>query len=149
MGERGGGRGGLGDAEFTQNQEVVEGALVHAVQARLVTVEKVELRRSRELAKSGGKALGLILLRAVVHRFLEQCFLNRPQPAEAPGCRHHIRDGALFDAIDRRQFGEMFLKGGIEKCLRFIGKDDTAGEESVPKSISGRYALPFIGFGAA
>src|ERR1039457_506770 len=82
-----------------QDQQVVEGALVHDVEARLIATEAGELRPGGEFGESGGDAgeFGAVGLGGG-GRF-EEAVLDGPVAAEAPKSSGHLLDHDHLDVL--------------------------------------------------
>ena len=140
------GRGGLVDAE---EKEIVETALIDAVEAGLVAVEESEIGGGGETAEGGGKAaevVGSFVLAG--ETVLEQAALDGPEAAHAPVGGGHFLDHSEFDAIHRFEAIEVAGDQGVELGAGFATHDDAIGEQSMAQRIGRRAAFPLRGLRA-
>jgi hypothetical protein len=127
----------------------VEGALVHAVETGLITIEKVELVAGGELGEGGGDTGAVSGLGAFFHALVEQGGFDGPETAQAPGGRGHFLDDALFDVVGGIQLLQMLIQVLSEGFLRFVPEHHTFGQETVTDRVGGRAALPRLRFRTA
>jgi hypothetical protein len=74
----------------------MKGALVHAVNAGLITIEKVELITARKIRPGGGDARTLAGLGAFFDRGIEEAGFDAPEAALTPhGGDHFLNDTML------------------------------------------------------
>ena len=140
--------GGLGYGE-TQDEEVVEGALVHEVEAGFVAVDEGDGGAFGEAGKGishaiegGTGGLGGDLL-------IEEACFEGPGAAQAPiGCSH-VLDHAEFQAVGGLEAGNVVGEQGSEGLGTFVLEDYTTGEEPMAEGVAGRALLALRGFGAA
>ena len=131
-----------------EQKDVVEGPLVHHVEARFVAVEEAKFRGCSEFAEGAGDAGNVVTLGLGVEFLREEGVFDGPGAAEAPVGSGHLLDHAELDAIERAEAFEVFGEEGVEALARFAGEDDTVGEEAVAEGVEGRAKLPFGGGGA-
>jgi len=133
-----GGGNGVADEE-----EVMEGALVHHVNARFVAVEESEVGRGGEFAEGGGdagrSAGGGVGVEGLGHTGV----LDAPGTADTPEGGGHILDHGALDAIDGHEALEVTGENGLETFERLAGKDDAVGEKAVLHGILRRAFLAF------
>jgi len=144
-----GGFGFVSHGRVAQNQEVVEGALVHQVEARLVAVQKGELRGGGEIGIGAGDAGQFAGFGALLHAGGEKLRLDRPGAAETPVGGGHFLDHAEFDFVDRGEALEVEVQQLLEGFAGFAADDHAVGKQTMTDRIAGGAGLAFPGDGAS
>jgi hypothetical protein len=131
---------------LAKEEQVVEGALVHHVEAGFVTVEEVEAIVGSEVGVGGGHARDLAAGRLGLHGLFEHLGLNGPSAAEAPIRRGEFLDHAEFEIVHGFEPGGEHLTEGREVLGGFVTDEDLFGEQTVAHGVE-RGAL-FAGLGS-
>jgi hypothetical protein len=138
------GRRGLALAE-----EVVEGALVHAMVAGLVAIDEVEAGGGGGGgvgAGDGGEgASGGVVGGGAV----DEGGLDGPAAADAPLADDHLLDVAELDGVAGVVAGDEVVEEGAEGGGGLVLEDDGAGEEAVADGVRGGTLFALRGDGAA
>jgi hypothetical protein len=124
--------------EVSEEHQVVERALVHAVQPSLVAVQQMQFGAVGQIGKSGGDTVQFIAFRAFRNAVIEQPRFNRPQTPKTPGAGNHFLDGVHFDLVRGREFGHVQGENLVERLLRFVLKHNSVGQEAVSDGVRGR-----------
>ncbi|MCU1262218.1 MAG: hypothetical protein JWO80_5103 [Bryobacterales bacterium] len=141
--------------EIAQEEEVLERAMVHAVEAGFVAVEQVELGAGGELRECRAEAGVLVDFRfcggghARLHGAVQEVGFDGPQAAEAAGAGGHFFDGGEFDIVGGFEFCEVLVEERGEGLLGFVFHEDAFGEEAVPEGVRGGTLFAGFGFGAS
>jgi hypothetical protein len=128
-----------------EEQAVVEGALVDAMEAGFVAVHEAEAGMSGGVGEDGGHAVDFVaggLSFGVV--FIDAEF-EGPGAAHAPVGRCHFLDETELEVIGGLEAFEVLGEEGFEGGLRFVFHDDAAGQEAVAGGVLGRAAFSFGG----
>jgi hypothetical protein len=108
--------GGRGD--LAEEQEAVEGPLVHEMEAAFVAVEEGEFGLFGELAEGGVHAGELAAGGLLLHGVFEHFGFEGPGVAEAPVGGGELLDEAVFEIVDR---GEALEEDVGERALKLPG----------------------------
>ncbi len=136
--------GGLGIGE-AQEEEVVEGALVHEVEAAFIAVDEGDGGAVGETGKGIGHAveggcggLGGDLL-------VEEGGFDGPGAAQAPiGCGH-VLDHAEFQAVGGLEAGDVVGEQSGEGLGTFVLEDHAMGQETMADGVAGGTLLALRG----
>jgi hypothetical protein len=131
-------RGGLAHEE-----QVVEGALVHEVEAAFVAVEEAEFGRGGELAEGGIHAGELSAGGLLLHGVFEHFGFERPGAAEAPVGGGEFFDEAVLEIVNGGESLEEDVAEGFEVLGALVADEDLLGEQTMTDGIGGAArALP-------
>ncbi len=100
-----------------EQHQIVQRALVDAVQARLVAVQQGEFRRAGIVAEGRRDAAGFFAFGLILDALVERGRLDGPGAAHAPECRYHLLHDAKFNPIGRNEALQVLLQQGL-KCFR-------------------------------
>ena len=133
---------------LAQHQEVVEGALIHDMEAGLITTEVGELRSGGQFGEGSGDAGEFGAFGLGGGGRFEEVILDSPVAAEAPISRDHFLDHAHLDIIEGAETihveTEQFLKG----VAGFLAEDDAIGQAAAADGVAGT-GFALRGFGSA
>jgi hypothetical protein len=127
-----------------QQKDVVEGALVHYVEASFVALNHGEFREGGEVAEGGRDAPSGFGGKTIP----EEAVLNGPVAAQAPVGGGHFLDHAELDAIARAEMFDVLREESLESLARFALEDHAIGQKPVLESVLPRPALALGSFGA-
>jgi len=114
--------------DFSQEKQVPEGALVHAVEAGFIAVDEADGLGGGEILKGGGEAADFIGAGLVIHVVLEHAGFDGPGAAHAPVGTYHLLDEADLDAVGGLEALRVKVDEGVE-AFAFLGlEDDALGE---------------------
>ena len=131
-----------------EEEEVVEAALIDAVEAGLVAMEEGELGGGGEGGEGGGEAAELVgVLVLAGEAVFEEAAFDGPEAAHAPVGGGHFLDHAEFDAVDGFETLEVSGDQGVELGAGLGAHEDRIGEEAVAEGIGGRAPLAIRSFG--
>jgi hypothetical protein len=132
-----------------EEEEVVEAALVDAVEAGLVTVKKSQVGGGGEAGEGGGEAAELVGFFVLAgDAVFEEALLDGPEAAHAPVGGGHFLDHAEFDAVDGIEVLQVSGDQGVELGAGFAAHNDAVGEEAVAHGVGRGAAFTLRGFGA-
>jgi hypothetical protein len=131
-----------------EEEDVVEGSLVHEVETGLVAMEQGELWLGCEITERGGDAGAAVLAGVSGEAAGHKLGFHGPGAAHAPVRGHHFLNQGFFDAIDGAEPIQVLREEGLEALQRLAGQDDTVGQQTVADSILGRAGFAFRGRGA-
>lgn len=120
---------------LAQDDEVLESALITAVQAGFVAVQKGEFGGGSEARQSASHAVSFVAGRLGRDSVIEDSGLHGPSAAETPGGCHHFLDVAEIDAIGRSEVVQVLLEQGVEFLAGLTGQDHTLGERAVADGV--------------
>ena len=126
----------------TQDEEVLESALIHHMQAGFVAMDEGEGRSGGKFAEGGGNAAERVTLGLSGEAFVESIGFDGPETAKAPLGGSHFLDHAEFDGIGRVESLDVFLEKVLKALPGFALQHDAIGEEAVAEGILGRAAFP-------
>jgi len=123
--------------------EVVEGALVDAVEAGFVAVEEGEGLGGGHVFECGGEAVDFVGAGVFGQEAVfEHAGFDCPGAAEAPVSGDHFFNEAVLDAIGGLEAFQMIVEDDVEGFLRFVIEHETAGEETVAERVFRRALFP-------
>jgi hypothetical protein len=136
-----------GGRDLTQEEQVVEGALVHKVEAAFVAVEEGEFGLGSEFAESGIHAGELAAGGLLLHGVFEHFGFESPGATEAPvgGCE--FLDEAELEIVDGVEALDEDVPEGLEVAGALVADEDLFGEKAVAHGIGGGAGFAFGGDG--
>jgi hypothetical protein len=129
----------------TQEEHVVQGALVIQMKASLVTVHEAERGFGGEIDEGIGYAIQSVAGGLSVRFIFKHAGFESPGTAEAPVGSDHFLDHAELHAIGGLQANEVIVEDRLETLGRFVAHDDLTGKESVSDGILRRISLALSG----
>ncbi|MFN7999301.1 MAG: hypothetical protein U0Q18_37130 [Bryobacteraceae bacterium] len=146
-GEGLGGLDGLGRfvrrESFAEQEKVLEAALVHPVEARLVAVEQGEFGTDGEAGEGGRHAGAFVAGRLGLDGVIEQARFHGPGAAQAPGGGDHFFDETLIHSVAGGEAGLVLGGNDIEALTGFAGEHDAFGEQAVADGVLRRARFAF------
>jgi len=136
-------------AELAEHEISVQRAMVHAVEAVLITIEEAEVVATGQVGEGTSEAIALIGFFAFPDRVIKKARFDGPQPTTTPRGGDHFFDGTFLDFIGRPEPGKMRREELCESLLRFILKNDFFRQKAVTYGIEGRTASSFLCNGTA
>jgi len=133
---------------LAQDQQAVQGALMHDMEAGLVAVQEMECGAGGEVAESGGQAGEIAAGGLGLHGSFEHLGFHGPGAAETPGGGGHFFDEAELDVIDGSPLGDGDVEEFFECGGRFGADENLASEETVAAGVAGGMGLAGGGFGS-
>ena len=130
-------------------EQIAESALVHQVEARLVTMEQTEPGGVGHLAEGPGNAGGLGRGRLVFKGGLEPLVLDGPEPPEAPMRCDHLFNEGLLDFIVGIEAVEVPVHHVVKRFGGLLSNHDVFGQQAVGDGIHRRPAFSLGSDGAA
>jgi hypothetical protein len=122
-----------------QHQQVPKGALVHAVETRLVAVDEREARFGGEYSKGGGKTGDSAAFAGLgAEGASDHGGLDGPGAAHAPVGGGEVLDHGEFDAIGGLEAVQMLAEHGLEQFAGFFRQDHALGQKTVAHGVAGR-----------
>jgi hypothetical protein len=134
-----------GGCDSAQEEDVVEGTLVHQVEAGFVAVEQGQLRRRGELAERGGDAGAVKTAGLGLHPGSHHLGFHGPGTAHSPPGGGHLLDHGLLDAIDGCEALHVLVEECVKALQGLAGEDYAVGQETVTDSVLGRAEFAFRG----
>ena len=128
-----------------EEQEVVEGALVDAMEAGFIAIYEAEAGMGGGIGEGGGHAVDFVAGGLGFGVVLKDAGFKGPGAAHAPVGSGHFLDETELEAIFGLEAVEVLGKEGFEGGARFVFHDDAAGQEAVAGSVLGGAAFPFRG----
>jgi hypothetical protein len=128
---------------IAKEEDVVEGALVHHVEACLVALEEGKRGGIGEVSEGAGNARAMIGAGLSGDAVGEEFGLHAPSAAQAPVGGDHFLDHGLLDGIEWGETFEVLIEGCLEALGIFTGEDDGLGEETVTDGVLGGTLFPF------
>jgi len=126
-------------------EEVFEGALVHVVDARLITAEEGKAGLGGELRLGGSETGNGSGEGTVVGGVADDAGFDGPAAAHAPGVRGHFLDERLLDGVGGLELEEEGVEEGLEGFGVLGVEHGGAGEETVVGGVGGGTGLAFRG----
>jgi hypothetical protein len=126
--------GGGGDG--AEEEEGVEGAVVHHLEAGFVAVHEGEWVGVGGFGEAGGDAVELVAFDLGGDLVIEGAGFEGPTAAETPGGGNHLLDQAVFDFVNGLEAGEMLLDEVVEAFAGFGFEDATFREQAVADGVA-------------
>ena len=132
----------------THDQEVVEGALVHDMEARLIPTEVGDLRPSVEFGEGSGDAGEFGAFGLSGGGRFEEVISDGPVAADAPISRGHLFDHAHLDVIEGAEAIHMEIEQILKGLAGFVAEDGAVGQTAAAEGAV-RTGFAFRGLGSA
>ncbi len=129
--------------QISEQLDVAEGALVHAVEAGLIALDEGKAGAGLGVAEGGGNAPDLIAEGLSGDSVIEGAGFDGPGAAHAPEGEGHFLDDAELDAIGGLKAGDVLGDNGTEGLRGFIFENGAAGEHAVAERVHGSAAFAF------
>ena len=97
-----------------EEEDVVEGTLVHHVEAGFVAMEEGEIGGRCEFAESGGDARAVVTGGREVDLTGQEIVFDGPGTAQAPVRGGHLLDHGALDDVEGAESVQVFLEEGFE-----------------------------------
>jgi hypothetical protein len=134
----GNGIGFVWHAWSLQQEQVLHGAVVHAVEAGFVAVEQGEAVGIVGALEGGSHEAGSVAGIRDVEALVQQVGFDGPGAAHAPPGGAHFFDEAELDAIGWLEAGEVVGHDLLEAFGIFVLEEYDAGEQGVAARVLGR-----------
>ena len=106
----------------------MEGALVHAMEAAVVTVNQVELGPLGKVTEPGGDAVQCVVRLGVFSGGVsQQAGFDGPEAALTPDAGDHFLDGAVLGSIGGFELGKILVEKQVENFLLLAWKKNAFG----------------------
>jgi len=124
-----------------KDEEILEGALKHHVEAGFVAVEQGEFRRVVGAGEAGGHAVQGTGGRVGRRDGIEEAVFDGPRAAHAPEGGDHLFDHADFDGVEGIEAVEIGTEESLKCFIGFVVEHDEFGEEPVTQGVPGGEAF--------
>ena len=128
-----------------QEEEVVEGALVDAMEAGFVAMHQAEAGVVGGVGDYGGHAVDFVAGGLGFGVVFIDAELEGPGAAHAPVGSGHFLDETELEGIGGLEAVAVVGEEGFEGCLRLVFHDDAAGQEAMASGVLGRAAFSIGG----
>jgi hypothetical protein len=118
-----------------EEEQIVEGALVHHVEARLVAMHEGEGGGVGEALESGGDAVDGGDCGGIRGNGVEHAGLDGPGTAHAPGSGDHLFDESEFQTADGAESLDVQIEKSLKRLGRFVLENQAAGQEAVDQGV--------------
>jgi len=104
----------VGYTDGAEQEDVVEGTLIHQVEAGFVAMEKGEFGRGGELAEGGRNAGAVVTAGLGAHSGSQELVFYGPGAAHPPVSSGHLLDHGLLDAVDWTESLQVLVEKGFK-----------------------------------
>ena len=118
---------GLVGFGIAEKEEILEGALVHAMEAAIVAVDRRQFGPLGEVAEGADDAVQWVRLGAFGGGISQEAGFDGPEAALTPNAGDHFLDGAVLGSVGGFELGKILVEKQVENFLLLAWKKNAFG----------------------